>query len=69
MLLDSQEFARFDFRIYAGSARERSASAALSRAYQERGVTFRQGYGLTELGDWLAMSDEALSVRLFDWPQ
>jgi fatty-acyl-CoA synthase len=60
MLFDSQEFALLDFRHLRWAA---SGGAPLPlqllRAYQERGVTFRQGYGLTEVGvNCFAMSDE-----------
>jgi fatty-acyl-CoA synthase len=60
MLLDSPESAAFD-----GSRLRWCASGGaplplqLLRAYQERGLIFRQGYGLTEVGvNCFAMSDE-----------
>ncbi|MGB0115194.1 MAG: long-chain fatty acid--CoA ligase [Terriglobales bacterium] len=60
MLLDSPEVSAFD-----GSHLRWCASGGaplplqLLHAYQERGVVFRQGYGLTEVGvNCFAMSDE-----------
>ena len=60
MLLDSPEFPALD-----GSHLRWCASGGaplplqLLRAYQERGLVFRQGYGLTEVGvNCFAMSDE-----------
>ena len=60
MLLDSPEFAALDFSHLRWCA---SGGAPLPlqllRAYQERGLIFRQGYGLTEVGvNCFAMSDE-----------
>ena len=60
MLMDSPEFASLDFSTLRWCA---SGGALLPlqllRAWQERGVTFRQGYGLTEVGvNCFAMSDE-----------
>jgi fatty-acyl-CoA synthase len=60
MLLDSPEFASLDFSHLRWCA---SGGAPLPlqllRAYQNRGVIFRQGYGLTEVGvNCFAMSDE-----------
>ena len=60
MLLDSPEFASLDFSHLRWCA---SGGAPLPlqllRAYQERGLIFRQGYGLTEVGvNCFAMSDE-----------
>jgi len=60
MLIDSPEFAALDFRHLRWCA---SGGAPLPlqllRAYQQRGLTFRQGYGLTEVGvNCFAMSDE-----------
>jgi fatty-acyl-CoA synthase len=60
MLLDSPAFPSLDFSHLRWCA---SGGAPLPlqllRAYQERGVTFRQGYGLTEVGvNCFAMSDE-----------
>ncbi len=60
MLLDSPEFAALDCRHLRWCA---SGGAPLPlqilRAYQERGLIFRQGYGLTEVGvNCFAMSDE-----------
>jgi fatty-acyl-CoA synthase len=60
MLLDSPEFASVDLRhlrwCVSGGA---PLPSHLLLAYQERGVTFRQGYGLTEVGvNCFAMSDE-----------
>jgi len=59
MLLDSREFASVDLSHLRWCA---SGGAPLPlhllRTYQERGVTFRQGYGLTEVGvNCFAMSD------------
>ena len=59
MLLDSPGFPSADFRHLRWCA---SGGAPLPmnllRAYQERSVTFRQGYGLTEVGvNCFAMSD------------
>ncbi|MFZ0797157.1 MAG: long-chain fatty acid--CoA ligase [Terriglobales bacterium] len=64
MILDSPEFATLDCSHLRWCA---SGGAPLPlqllRAYQERGVIFRQGYGLTEVGvNCFAMSDED-SVR------
>jgi len=66
MLFDSQEFALLDFRHLRWAASEALRfRCSFFAAYQERGVTFRQGYGLTEVGvNCFAMSDETLSVRL-----
>ena len=60
MLLDSPEFASLDFSHLRWCA---SGGAPLPlqllRAYQERGLIFRQGYGLTEVGvNCFAISDE-----------
>ncbi len=60
MLLDSPEFATLDLSHLRWCA---SGGAPLPlqllRAYQQRGLTFRQGYGLTEVGvNCFAMSDE-----------
>jgi fatty-acyl-CoA synthase len=60
MLLDSPEFAALDCRHLRWCA---SGGAPLPLqllgAYQERGLIFRQGYGLTEVGvNCFAMSDE-----------
>ena len=60
MLLDSPEFATLDFSHLRWCA---SGGAPLPlqllHAYQERGLIFRQGYGLTEVGvNCFAMSDE-----------
>lgn len=60
MLLDSPEFASLDLSHLRWCA---SGGAPLSlqllRAYQGRGVIFRQGYGLTEVGvNCFAMSDQ-----------
>ena len=60
MLLDSPQFAALDFSHLRWCA---SGGAPLPlqllRAYQERGLIFRQGYGLTEVGvNCFAMSDE-----------
>ena len=60
MLLDSPEFAALDCRHLRWCA---SGGAPLPlqllHAYQERGLTFRQGYGLTEVGvNCFAMSNE-----------
>ncbi len=60
MLLDSPEFAAADFSHLRWCA---SGGAPLPlqllRAYQKRGLVFRQGYGLTEVGvNCFAMSDE-----------
>jgi len=60
MFLDSPEFASLDFSHLRWCA---SGGAPLPlqllRAYQERGLIFRQGYGLTEVGvNCFAMSDE-----------
>jgi fatty-acyl-CoA synthase len=60
MLLDSPEFAELDFSHLRWCA---SGGAPLPlqllRAYQERGLIFRQGYGLTEVGvNCFAISDE-----------
>lgn len=60
MLLDSPEFTSFDCSHLRWCA---SGGAPLPlqllSAYQERGVIFRQGYGLTEVGvNCFAMSDE-----------
>jgi fatty-acyl-CoA synthase len=60
MLLDSPEFAALDGRHLRWCA---SGGAPLPlqllRAYQERGLVFRQGYGLTEVGvNCFAMSDQ-----------
>jgi len=60
ILMDSPEFASLDFSNLRWCA---SGGAPLPlqllRAWQERGVTFRQGYGLTEVGvNCFAMSDE-----------
>jgi fatty-acyl-CoA synthase len=60
MLLDSPEFATLDCSHLRWCA---SGGAPLPlqllRAYQERGLVFRQGYGLTEVGvNCFAMSDE-----------
>jgi fatty-acyl-CoA synthase len=60
MLLDSPEFAALDLSHlrWCASGGAPLPSQLLS-AYQERGVTFRQGYGLTEVGvNCFAMSDE-----------
>ncbi len=64
MLLDAPEFATVDLSHLRWAA---SGGAPLPlqllRAYQERGIIFRQGYGLTEVGvNCFAMSDED-SVR------
>jgi len=60
MLFDSPEFAALDCKRLRWCA---SGGAPLPlqllRAYQERGLVFRQGYGLTEVGvNCFAMSDE-----------
>jgi len=60
MFLDSPEFAALDCRHLRWCA---SGGAPLPlqllHAYQERGLIFRQGYGLTEVGvNCFAMSDE-----------
>jgi len=60
MLFDSPEFAALDCSHLRWCA---SGGAPLPlqllRAYQERGLIFRQGYGLTEVGvNCFAMSDE-----------
>jgi fatty-acyl-CoA synthase len=60
MLLDSPGFASLDFSHLRWCA---SGGAPLPlqllRAYQERGLIFRQGYGLTEVGvNCFAISDE-----------
>ena len=60
MFLDSPEFAALDLSHLRWCA---SGGAPLPlqllRAYQERGLIFRQGYGLTEVGvNCFAMSDE-----------
>ena len=60
MLIDSPEFAAVDLSHVRWCA---SGGAPLPlqllRAYQDRGVIFRQGYGLTEVGvNCFAMSDE-----------
>jgi fatty-acyl-CoA synthase len=60
MLFDSPQFAALDCSHLRWCA---SGGAPLSlqllRAYQERGLIFRQGYGLTEVGvNCFAMSDE-----------
>ncbi|MGD0417047.1 MAG: AMP-binding protein [Terriglobales bacterium] len=60
MLLDSPEFAALDFSHLRWCA---SGGAPLPlqllRAYQERGLIFRQGYGLTEVGvNCFAVNDE-----------
>jgi len=60
VFLDSPAFASLDFSHLRWCA---SGGAPLPlqllRAYQERGVIFRQGYGLTEVGvNCFAMSDE-----------
>jgi fatty-acyl-CoA synthase len=60
MFFDSPEFASLDLSHLRWCA---SGGAPLPlqllRAYQERGVVFRQGYGLTEVGvNCFAMSDE-----------
>jgi len=60
MLLDSPEFATLDCSHLRWCA---SGGAPLPlqllHAYQERGLVFRQGYGLTEVGvNCFAMSDE-----------
>jgi fatty-acyl-CoA synthase len=60
MLLDTPEFASVDFThlrwCCSGGA---PLPLELLRAYQERGLIFRQGYGLTEVGvNCFAMSDE-----------
>jgi len=60
MLLDAPEFASVDLSHLRWCA---SGGAPLPlhllRAYQERGVTFRQGYGLTEVGvNCFSMSDD-----------
>jgi fatty-acyl-CoA synthase len=60
MLIDSPEFAALDFRHLRWCA---SGGAPLPlqllRAYQERGLIFRQGYGLTEVGvNCFAVNDE-----------
>jgi fatty-acyl-CoA synthase len=51
MLLDDPHFARADFSsvrfLISGGA---PCPVPLIRAYQERGLPFRQGYGLTEVG-------------------
>jgi fatty-acyl-CoA synthase len=60
MFLDSPEFAALDLSHvrWCASGGAPLPSQLLS-AYQERGVTFRQGYGLTEVGvNCFAMSDE-----------
>lgn len=59
MLLDTPELAAIDFRhlrwCCSGGA---PLPLELLRAYQERGLIFRQGYGLTEVGvNCFAMSD------------
>jgi fatty-acyl-CoA synthase len=60
MLLDSPAFASVDFsRLRWCASGGAPLPLQLLRAYQERGVTFRQGYGLTEVGvNCFAMSDE-----------
>jgi len=60
MLLDSPEFGSVDFKHVRWCA---SGGAPLPvqllRAFQQRGVIFHQGYGLTEVGvNCFAMSDE-----------
>ena len=60
MLLDAPEFASLDSThlrwCCSGGA---PLPVELLRAYQERGLTFRQGYGLTEVGvNCFTMSDE-----------
>ena len=60
MLLESQEFSSVDFTQLRWCC---SGGAPLPlqvlHAYQDRGVIFRQGYGLTEVGvNCFAMSDE-----------
>jgi len=60
MFLDSPEFAALDCShlrwVASGGA---PLPLQLLRAYQERGLIFRQGYGLTEVGvNCFAMSDE-----------
>ena len=60
MLFDSPEFARLDFShlrwCCSGGA---PLPLQLLRAYQERGLICRQGYGLTEVGvNCFAMTDE-----------
>jgi fatty-acyl-CoA synthase len=60
MLLESPEFAALDFSHLRWCA---SGGAPLPlqllRAYQERGIILRQGYGLTEVGvNCFAMSDD-----------
>jgi len=60
MLLDSPEFASLDLShlrwAVCGGA---PLPLPLLRAWQDRGVTFRQGYGLTEVGvNCFAMSEE-----------
>jgi len=60
MLLDSPEFAALDFSHLRWCA---SGGAPLPlqllRTYQERGLIFRQGYGLTEVGvNCFAVNDE-----------
>ena len=60
MILDSPEFAALDCShlrwCCSGGA---PLSLHLLRAYQERGLVFRQGYGLTEVGvNCFVMSDE-----------
>jgi fatty-acyl-CoA synthase len=64
MLLDTPELAALDFShlrwCCSGGA---PLPPELLRTYQERGLTFRQGYGLTEVGvNCFAMNDED-SVR------
>jgi len=60
MLLETPEFAAFDTShlrwCCSGGA---PLPLDLQRAYQRRGMTFRQGYGLTEVGvNCFAMSDQ-----------
>ena len=60
MFLDSPQFAALDFShlrwCCSGGA---PLPLQLLRAYQQRGLIFRQGYGLTEVGvNCFAMSDE-----------
>jgi fatty-acyl-CoA synthase len=60
MLMDAPEYARADVSrvrwFISGGA---PLPVSLQQAYQERGVVFRQGYGLTEVGvNCFAMTDE-----------
>ncbi len=64
MLLDAPEFGALDFsRLRWCASGGAPLPSQLLRAYQERGLILRQGYGLTEVGvNCFAMSDEE-SVR------